>query len=148
MDYVIGFAMHEDSPQHMLMVEKNRPQWQAGKWNGIGGKVEPSDLSIYDAVSREFEEEAGIKTDWSDWTFIAVMHWEDDIMGGQANVYVLKTHLAQNKYMSFRTVTDEKILSVNTDDDFWKLKCVSNLKFLVPLVRFGEEFSAVVLNAK
>ena len=63
--YVVGFCFNSDKTQVALIL-KNHPAWQAGKLNGIGGKIEVGEIPIF-AMIREFEEEAGIHT--------TMMHW-------------------------------------------------------------------------
>lgn len=58
LEYVVGF-MFDPSLQLVLLIRKNRPDWQAGRLNGIGGKIEDGEASI-DAMIREFKEEAGL----------------------------------------------------------------------------------------
>ncbi len=36
--YVVGFMFTEDEKQ-VVLIEKKRPEWQAGKLNGVGGKI-------------------------------------------------------------------------------------------------------------
>jgi len=61
-EYVNGFLFFKrDGFDKVLLILKNRPKWQAGCFNGIGGKVEPGELHI-DAMRREFWEEAGVET--------------------------------------------------------------------------------------
>lgn len=57
MKYVLGFAF--DDVGRVALIRKLKPTWQAGKWNGIGGKVEVGEAS-YDAMVREFYEEAAV----------------------------------------------------------------------------------------
>ena len=38
-NYVLGFAFSK-SGQMVLLIWKNKPEWQRGKMNGIGGKIE------------------------------------------------------------------------------------------------------------
>jgi hypothetical protein len=52
----------------VLLVEKNRPEWQAGLLNAIGGEIEPGE-NPHDAMVREFEEETGRRV--SGWQFFA-----------------------------------------------------------------------------
>lgn len=54
--FVVGFA-HDGN--RVALIRKNRPADQAGKLNGIGGKIEPGEAS-YDAMVREFMEETGV----------------------------------------------------------------------------------------
>lgn len=56
--YVVGF-MFDSSMSNVALIRKNKPTWQAGLLNGIGGKVESGEISI-NAMCREFKEEAGV----------------------------------------------------------------------------------------
>jgi 8-oxo-dGTP diphosphatase len=58
MNYVVGFIFSSDRNK-VALIEKLKPEWQAGKLNGVGGKIEASDESPLDAMVREFEEETG-----------------------------------------------------------------------------------------
>lgn len=60
--YVCGFMMNE---KEVVLIHKERPREQAGKWNGIGGAVKDHEL-ITDAMAREWEEETGdtVKHKW------------------------------------------------------------------------------------
>lgn len=62
-EYVCGFLFSPDRSR-VLLIRKLRPPWQAGKLNGVGGKVEPGETA-YQAMCREFREEAGL--DVADW---------------------------------------------------------------------------------
>jgi hypothetical protein len=53
--YVVGFVFSKDLSR-VLLVLKNRPAWQDGKFNGIGGKIE-GDETAFEAMNREFVEE-------------------------------------------------------------------------------------------
>lgn len=53
--YVAGFVFRDDK---VLLVRKNRPHWQAGYLNGIGGEIQHGELS-YNAMLREYKEETG-----------------------------------------------------------------------------------------
>ncbi len=56
-EYVLGFMFSPDEKK-VLLIWKNRPSWQAGKLNGIGGKVNPGETPL-EAMEREFIEETG-----------------------------------------------------------------------------------------
>lgn len=71
--YVCGFLFHED---YVLLVKKNRPDWQAGLLNGIGGKVEPEELSM-GAMHREFQEETLGRVDPQVWEEFCVEQGRD-----------------------------------------------------------------------
>lgn len=56
--YVAGFLFSPDF-KNVVLIEKNKPNWQKGKYNGIGGKIEDGENSL-ECMRREFEEEAGL----------------------------------------------------------------------------------------
>ena len=61
--YVLGFMFSADL-ERVLLMRKNRPEFQAGQFNGLGGKIEGDETPL-NAMIREFEEEAGQTiTDW------------------------------------------------------------------------------------
>ncbi len=64
--YVVGFLFSEDRGS-VALIKKNRPAWQKGRLNGIGGHVETSDASNAAAISREFLEETGVAIPASKW---------------------------------------------------------------------------------
>jgi len=47
-------------------MHKNRPAWQDGLINGLGGKVEEVE-DTFTTISREIEEESGLKIKESEW---------------------------------------------------------------------------------
>lgn len=80
-EYVCGFMFDRDM-ERVVLIRKSKPQWQAGKLNGVGGKVEiketvkavpglTSGFHIYEtppeAMAREFLEETGYRTRPQDW---------------------------------------------------------------------------------
>jgi 8-oxo-dGTP diphosphatase len=71
--YVVGFAFNDN---HVLLIEKKRPNWQKGLLNGLGGHIEGDEQPIT-AMVREFEEECGISTTEADWEQFATMKGED-----------------------------------------------------------------------
>lgn len=64
--YSVGFAF--DRPEDLAygdlstsvgLILKNKPEWQAGHLNGIGGSIEEGETA-HQAMVREFKEEAGL----------------------------------------------------------------------------------------
>lgn len=59
--YVVGF-MFNPAENSVLLLRKNRPSWQVGKLNGIGGRIE-GDETPQQAMQRECIEEVGLHCD-------------------------------------------------------------------------------------
>lgn len=70
--YVLGFAF-DGTRQHVLLIGKQKPAWQSGRLNGIGGKCEPEDRNAWAAMQREFHEETGLATPADAWVKFATM---------------------------------------------------------------------------
>jgi 8-oxo-dGTP diphosphatase len=62
MRWCLGFALSPDR-RSVLLLRKDRPAWQAGRWNGIGGKLEPGEDALA-AMVREGVEEVGQAFAW------------------------------------------------------------------------------------
>jgi len=63
--YVVAFVFNYDLSSVLLM-HKNRPAWQNGLVNGLGGKVDEGE-DTYTTVSREIEEESGLEIPKESW---------------------------------------------------------------------------------
>lgn len=122
--YVLGFCFSRDRSSVALVI-KNRPDWQAGKVNGIGGKVELQDTTdisshfsflpgkqFYQAMFREFKEEAGIEV--LNWDLFATMTFNDDILGGKAIVKCFRA-FTDDVYFA-NTQESEQIVIVRLED--------------------------------
>lgn len=57
--FVCGFCFDQERDR-VVLIQKAQPDWQAGRLNGVGGKVESGE-SVAQAMTREFEEEAGVR---------------------------------------------------------------------------------------
>jgi 8-oxo-dGTP diphosphatase len=66
--YVAGFYFKGGK---VLLIQKKKPPWQYGRFNGVGGKVEDSDVSPREAMTREFREETGLPILPERWTCFA-----------------------------------------------------------------------------
>lgn len=122
--YVAGF-MFSENMDVVALVRKARPDWQAGKLNGIGGKIEPGETPI-EAMRREFREETGVDRE----------AWEPFVRLFREGVYEVFFFVAySDKVYNAFTQTDEEIVTrcaLGTMD--WIVKeGVPNLRWLVPL---------------
>ena len=73
--YTLGFIF-DPTMGRVVLIEKQRPMWQKGKLNGIGGKIEKDERSIM-CIVRETREESGIETSESEWMHVAVLSGPD-----------------------------------------------------------------------
>jgi 8-oxo-dGTP pyrophosphatase MutT (NUDIX family) len=61
-EYVAGL-LFSDEGDRVTLIRKLRPEWQAGCYNAVGGKVEFGEVPA-EAMQREFIEEAGVNIEW------------------------------------------------------------------------------------
>ncbi len=128
-EYVLGFAFNE-SGSLVCLILKNRPEWQKGNLNGIGGKLEPTDDSIETAMIREFKEETGLDTTTSDWRYFACMDFIYDVMGGSAKVHCFK--MFSDKIKECQTMEDEEVVLIDVNALKFK-KTISHINTLIPM---------------
>lgn len=132
--YVVGLA-HDGS--RMAFIKKNRPAWQAGKLNGIGGKVEPQE-SPNNAINREFKEETGYDKPLN-WRPLVKMTYP-----GQAVIWFYTARVESQTLEALYTATDEpvEVHSIEYVSDY-PHNFIRNLHWIVPLALHEEEYVKV-----
>lgn len=124
--YVVGFAFDEGG--RVALIHKERPGWQQGLFNGIGGKVEEGETPL-DAMIREFDEETGVLID--SWQLYATLQYP------KTEIFFFKA-LVEPEYLdNLKTMTDE-LIYIFTLQEF-NLKpheCVRNLSWLLPMAMY------------
>lgn len=120
----LGFVFTPDFKQ-VLLILKNRPDFAAGKYNGVGGKHE-ADESDQACTSREVWEEAGIRIEEDAWTTIAHIEWTGWDGGVLATTW-------EGDPTSIESKTDESV-SWHPVTDLPK-NCMTNLHWLIPLAK-------------
>ncbi len=120
--YTLGFIFNSSLNQ-VLLVHKLRPDWQNGKVNGIGGKIEEGEESLACIVS-EVQEESGLIIGPDQWVFFGVTTLPD----AHVDVY---TTIYKGDASDIENVNDEKIEWC----DINKLpsNIITNLSWLVPM---------------
>jgi len=121
--YVNGFMLNPQTKQ-LLLIEKNRPDFQKGKWNGIGGKIEPNEQPI-DAMVREFREETDVQTRAEDWEHTLTLQGRD------FRVVFFRAFVHQ--FPPFRAITDEPLGLYYLKSFFDGLPALDNARWIVPL---------------
>lgn len=117
--YCLGFYFAQNC---VLLIHKNRPDWQKGKVNGIGGSVEAGETAMC-AILREFKEETGQETMGFQWKRVCTLVTED-----RSEVFV------------FAAFGDRLFVPVQTDElcKWYPIKqmpdnIIPNLRWLVPV---------------
>lgn len=141
--YVVGFAFNE-SGKIVCLIEKNRPQWQAGKLNGVGGKIE-HDESSGGAMVREFLEETGVLIEESQWKVFARMEFPEAV------IFFYKAFVPSNMLAKVSTRTDEEVRLVTTSAAIMSAlngTAIPNLSWLIPLAAYqADDYEPIFVNA-
>jgi 8-oxo-dGTP diphosphatase len=152
-EYVCGF-MFSENRENVLLIEKDRPEWQAGKLNGVGGKIEEDDrITAKDeelylkfdsanaivAMVREFEEEVGIITSPEDWELFAICE------GSNSRIYNFRAfsdRIFQKKQIEseYPTIVPVEYLGFQNT--------VPNVNFLVPMALHTNELFTIKCEIK
>ena len=115
----------------MLLIRKTKPDWQAGKLNGVGGKVEPTDPTTYCAMAREFREETGLDSEPTAWKRFAIMEFSD------ARVHCFTTVFIWKQFKQARSTTEELLEDYQFDERFLEKmqhrNALPNLAWLIPM---------------
>ena len=130
-NYVLGFLFNsipvgrKSDSQKLVLIKKNRPEWQKGLLNGAGGHVEETDKDFLMAMQRECEEETGVKISRSSWRNFATL---------QSRGWVIHCFSYKGKAANrAKTMTDEEVVLVKLQNlpDY---ALIPNLKWLIPFV--------------
>jgi 8-oxo-dGTP diphosphatase len=121
--YVLGFMIRGDGSS-VVLIRKNKPQWQAGLLNGVGGKIEPGETP-HAAMIREFREETGVDTSGCEWRQYC------ELAGGDFEVYCFAARDTR-AWEAATSVEAERIIKARPDE-LSRMACVSNLHWLIAL---------------
>lgn len=119
--YVMGF-MFDQRTNEVVLIRKNRPAWQAGKLNGVGGHIEEGETPS-ECMSREFLEETGVKIEPEQWAQFAVM------FDPAFEVYCFYAH---GDSWLCRTTTDEEVVLRQRKDVLGPAQeCIDSIPWLM-----------------
>lgn len=112
-EYVAGFLFSQER-DYVALIHKQKPNWQKGKLNAIGGKIEAGETP-HQAMVREFAEEASVEID--EWQSFAVLRGADFIV-------------------HFFCAFDDKVFHVKSAEDehvdIFETRFASNIPVLIP----------------
>lgn len=116
--YVAGFMFN--SSGEVALVRKNKPEWQKGRLNGIGGKIEEGETPLA-AMIREFEEETGyLQPSWDQFCTLTGDGFEVHFFSVLGDTSLL------------RTMEEEEIVVVEVEE-VQIGTCIPNLTWLIPM---------------
>lgn len=129
--YVVGFLFTEDYSS-VLLVEKNRPEWQKGRLNGIGGHIEIGEVPDQ-AIAREFQEETGlIGIPWKEFCYV---------YSGNYEIFFYTANKCTGIPYS---VTDEIVNWFSSK--YLPESIVSNLEWLIPMAKYKLSIHAEIYH--
>lgn len=131
--YVAGF-LFDQKLSRVALIRKRKPEWQAGKLNGVGGKIEPGETAL-DAMRREFTEEAGVSSEIDFWHHFAT------VSGDWGSVAFFR---ASGPVDSVQSMELEQVEVHDVADIPWA-ECLPNLSWLIPLARYTHDWYAPVV---
>lgn len=131
--YTICFILQRDK---ILLLNREKPAWM-GRWNGVGGKIEPGETPHH-SVLREVWEETGIPLNEA--LFKGIVTWQ---MDGTENggMYLFLAYLPEDMIYETPKVMREGILDWKSVD--WIMHpnnegVASNIPYFLPSLLHDE----------
>jgi 8-oxo-dGTP diphosphatase len=134
--YCLGFVFDEEL-EHVVLLEKNRPPWQAGKVNGVGGHVQPGE-SYLESMRREFREEAGADIPEVQWVAFCGMTGtapeveRPDCENLDWTCMCFAARLKLSDFDCVVTKTDEQIVLVEVTNLDTEMVPIDNVRWMIP----------------
>ena len=124
--YVLGF-LFSSGLRNVSLIQKQKPEWQKGRYNGIGGKIEEGE-AVPDAMAREFVGESGVWIPPAEWKEFALFHGGD---GRRWQVHIF--YAVNDKLNDVRTLTDERVILTSTTVVQGTWNTIGNVPWLVAM---------------
>ena len=122
-EYVAGFMFNQPGTV-VALIHKQRPAWQKGRWNAIGGHIEPGE-SPEQAMVREFKEETSVYSE--DWKKFAVL-----LGDGSWRVHFF-TAFSDMGVSSVKTTTDEVVGTFGIRTAMCRPDLMTNIPWLLQM---------------
>lgn len=120
--YTVGIYFDKELTKIALIL-KNRPAWQNGLYNFIGGTIEDGENGL-ECIVREFEEECGVYVSPDDWVNIGLIR--------NKNNYEVElfSALQEDYHKEIKTMEDQEVGWFELDN--LPKNMISNLFWLIP----------------
>jgi 8-oxo-dGTP diphosphatase len=122
-EYTCGFMFDRDGS--VVLALKNKPAWQAGKLNGLGGKLEPGETPDQ-CMAREWIEETGDREPRAWDHFVS-------IRGSDSVVHFFRVTVDAFPAFPARTDVGEAIVINSARLIIGSAIVIPNLRWLIPL---------------
>ena len=132
------------SPDDVLLILKDKPAFQKGRLNLVGGKVEPGEHH-FDAAVRELKEEAGFEA--ADWMLCGKMvgKSEETIDKEDWIIWCYRCDLINDAPINPRDGETENVAWYRNWQD---KRLMPNLKLIIPLLMMGVQNWAITNQTK
>ena len=132
--YVVGYLFNRDTNE-VCLIHKNRPHWQKGRLNGVGGHIEAGE-SPAAAMTREFWEEAGeCDIAWRQFLFVTGTGYE---------LYCFTAKSEGKNLNNIHTATDEIIGWYPVES--LPQNILPNLKWIVPMANYKFDITGTIIH--
>lgn len=122
--YTVGFVF-DSTMENVLLIHKTHPEWQKGKINGPGGKLEENETP-HACVAREIQEETTLSIPPEKWTLVAEIENDQRVVQFFGAIH-------HGKKEDARTSTEEKAEWFATHA--LPSNVIPNLTWLIPLCK-------------
>lgn len=136
-NYSLGFVLSEEKSL-VILILKEKPDWQRGKFNGIGGKIEKGETALVGFI-REFHEEAGVLLPKEKVDKFCEMHFKDCI------VHVFRV-FDYGAFHLTKTMTNEAIYHLEVDKILGTERIIFNLNWLIPMAMETSIKNVIVIH--
>ena len=125
--------MFSEDKTEVALIRKQKPEWQKGKLNGIGGKCEIGEYDNF-AMVREFKEETGNETSRDQWDLFCIMRGKNiDDEEFEVVCFFTTGDLSKLKTMETEVVEIHKLQDINP----LRNDMIENLCWLISLALDG-----------
>lgn len=129
-EYVLGLIYNLDNTIVVLQL-KDKPDWQHGRYNGIGGSVEVGETRMQ-AMKRESKEEVGIEGEWTP-KFVMRVSNDTIVTCFKANFTVEQIDAAET-FAKAKTAEPLHLIYVDCLHTLKDAELLTNLRWMVPLL--------------